>query len=106
MQPFVTYFSGLDLGQTNDPTALAVMEQRLIPDHVGRYLAHYACRVLERFPLGTSYVNIVSRVTSSFSADVGSSRSYPLWNTPLAIDQTGVGAAVVADADYLCPGNR
>jgi hypothetical protein len=95
MQPILTYFSGLDLGQTNDPTALAVMEQRLIPDHVGRYQAHYACRVLERFPLGTSYVNIVTRVTGLFSADVGSSRSYPLWNTALAIDQTGVGAAVV-----------
>jgi hypothetical protein len=95
MQPFVTYFSGLDLGQTNDPTALAVMAQRLVPDHVGRYVAHYACRVLERFPLGTSYVNIVTRVTGLFGADEGSSRTFPLWNTALAVDQTGVGAAVV-----------
>jgi hypothetical protein len=97
MQPFVTYFSGLDLGQTNDPTALAVMEQSWLPDphHAGRFLTSYACRVLERFPLGTSYVDIVARVKGLFSADVGSSRTYPLWNTPLAVDQTGVGAAVV-----------
>jgi len=115
----VTYFSGLDLGQVDDYSALTVMERRvtqhvqrglrvidrtsdgahseLIPAdpprpshlrHLHRSDAVYAVRHLERFRLGTSYTVIVDRVVDLFSRT-------PLSNSNLAVDQTGVGRAVV-----------
>lgn len=52
------YLVGLDLGQVNDPTALAIME---IQFNVG--LQHlYLARHLQRFELGTPYPDIVEQV--------------------------------------------
>jgi hypothetical protein len=84
------YFSGLDLGQTQDPTALAVLERTYLPDpkKTGSLLSHYAVRHLERFPLGTSYPEICARVAQRFEAA-------PLSGSYLGVDQTGVGRAVV-----------
>jgi hypothetical protein len=80
---------GLDLGQTTDFAALAVLERgsgnAVMPVVEG---PSYAVRHLARFPLGTPYTSIVSEVAR-------------LANTPtlacsaLVVDQTGVGRPVV-----------
>jgi len=79
------YIAGLDLGKSADYTALCVLEAH----GMGPEAAHH-CRHLQRFKLGTSYPHIVSVVRELC-------RREPLRsNKPLlAIDQTGVGAAVV-----------
>jgi len=76
---------GLDLGKMKDYSALSVVEM------YGRGPeALYHCRHLERFKLGTSYPTQVARVRELC-------RREPLASNPprLAIDQTGVGSAVV-----------
>jgi hypothetical protein len=78
------YFSGLDLGQAADHTALAVAEADVAPGRVPAYTVRH----LERFPLGTSYPAVVERVKGLFARD-------PLPGTLLAADQTGVGRPVV-----------
>jgi hypothetical protein len=79
------YFLGLDLGQTNDYTALAVLERTTTPDFRE---ASYALRHLQRYQLGTTYTAIVT--------DIASIASRPaLRDAPVVVDQTGVGRAVV-----------
>ena len=83
------YFLGLDLGQTRDFTALAVLE-RSPPTDAGTAVEppEYALRHLHRFPLGTPYTQIVPAVATLV-------RSGPLAESPVVVDQTGVGRAVV-----------
>ncbi len=79
------FFLGLDLGQTQDFTALAVLEcQPTTPTEQ----PGYALRHLRRFPLGTAYTEIVPAVARLAGAQ-------PLSGSPLVVDQTGVGRAVV-----------
>ncbi len=81
----VKYIVGLDLGKSQDYTALCVLEVHGSPPE-----ATYLCRHLERFKLGTSYPNQVARVRELCR------REPLLSNRPqLAVDQTGVGSAVV-----------
>ena len=80
------YFIGLDLGQTQDFTALAVLERRAVATPGMK--PEYALRHLGRFPLGTAYTEIVPAVTTL-------RRQEPLRQAPLVVDQTGVGRAVV-----------
>lgn len=84
------YYSGLDLGQMQDYSALVVVERTEHPDanNPKKSLYHFAVRHLHRWPLGTAYPAIVSDVKSLFSTP-------PLSNSNLAVDQTGVGRAVV-----------
>ncbi|HEY7068326.1 MAG TPA: hypothetical protein VII06_43155 [Chloroflexota bacterium] len=72
---------GLDLGQSNDPTALAAVEQT---GEAGT--ASYACRHLERW-LGVPYPEQVARVQQLL-------RTPELAGATLVIDRTGVGRAV------------
>jgi len=116
IQEEVTWFSGLDLGQSKDFTAFVTLEcrrmreQPVVPHHVvgprfdkkGYPILHppppprppydptrrYAIRGIERFDLGTSYPKIIDWVVARFATS-------PLLHTTLAIDQTGVGRAVV-----------
>lgn len=85
-----SYFSGLDLGQAQDYSALAVLEknQRPDPDRGGRLTNYYAVRYLERPPLGTSYTVVCTRMAELFAKP-------PLAGSVLAVDQTGVGRPVV-----------
>jgi hypothetical protein len=77
------YILGLDLGQAQDPSALAIAE-RFQPT---RGEATYAFRHLHRWPLGTPYTAIV--------ADVAALVTTPPLNFPvLTVDRTGVGRAV------------
>lgn len=81
-----SYVLGLDLGQTSDFTALAVLERH--PMETPAEKPEYALRHLKRFPLGTAYTEIVPTVGAV-------RRSEPLREAPLIVDQTGVGRAVV-----------
>jgi hypothetical protein len=108
----IKYIVGLDLGQTNDYTALAILEQTRYmerPNRVGAFggirswhglntvpasnpavkkKKTYAVRHLERFPLGTPYPTICDRLVDLFSRP-------GLSGATLVVDQTGVGRAVL-----------
>lgn len=89
------YTLGCDLGQTTDPTAIAVIERLQIPQlRVGRipetlqYATTYRVRHLERLPLRTSYIDVLKHVSRMLC-------TAPLTgNCRLVIDQTGVGRPV------------
>ena len=76
------YYIGLDLGQAQDYTALAVVEKIVKKDTKD---PNYHVRALERFALGTPYPVQVSRINEVMTHLPGSI---------LVIDQTGVGRAV------------
>ena len=82
-------YSGLELGQMHDYSALAVVERTTHPDpnNSKTTLYHFAVRHLHRWPLGTAYPAIVTDMRKLFAAP-------PLRSTALAVDQTGVGRAV------------
>jgi hypothetical protein len=82
------YFLGLDLGQSADYSALAILETRARPGAEARY----DCRHLQRWPLRTSYPSIVADVGKIVTrGPLGASAQPPI----LAVDATGVGAPVV-----------
>ncbi len=83
------YFIGLDLGQTQDFTALTVLERRSVTSALAMAnKPDYALRYLKRFALGTPYTEIVPAV-----AKIAGGKT--LMGSPLVVDQTGVGRAVV-----------
>src|SRR4029453_12529601 len=79
------FFCGLDLGQSQDFSALTVIERILMPE--GK--PHYHVRHLQRFPLQTSYPDIVHQLQTLLTTPL------LLHHTLLAVDATGVGAPVV-----------
>ena len=93
------YFLGLDLGQRQDFTAMAIVE-RVEPvavrfDYVAmlrretRLENQFMVRYVERVALGTSYVSVVRRVEEMVrSAELRG-------RCTVVVDGTGVGAAVV-----------
>src|SRR5258708_19783274 len=84
------YLIGLDLGQSRDYSALAIVQRVWNPvaDGMGRLVSHYALRHLQRWPLHTSYPAVVADLA-------GLVRTPPLSWPVLVVDQTGVGQAVV-----------
>src|SRR5229473_1377137 len=92
----VWYFVGLDLGQSLDHSALAVVERAdLTLDEIDHMTyerlkeRRYRVRFLERVALGTPYPNVVERVRAMV-------RAKPLvGQCTLVMDATGVGAPVV-----------
>lgn len=78
-------FIGLDLGQSKDYTALAIVER--VPNEKEKEIAALNCVHLQRWKLRTSYPAIVADVVRM----MGNLEGYP----SLAIDATGVGAPVV-----------
>jgi hypothetical protein len=90
------YFVGLDLGQSRDHSALAVVERAdLLRDEIDHATyerlkeRRYRVRFLERVALGTPYPNVVERVRAVV-------RAKPLvGRCTLVMDATGVGAPVV-----------
>jgi hypothetical protein len=79
---------GLDLGQAQDPTALAAVEQSRVESDGGRSVNFYAVRYLQRWPLGTPYTRVVADVADLLGRE-------KLAGCPVAVDMTGVGRAVV-----------
>jgi hypothetical protein len=79
------FFIGLDLAQTQDHTALAVL-QRVLTDKEPDYWVQH----LQRYPLGTPYTAIVPSVARLASAPALAEK-----NAVLVVDQTGVGRPLV-----------
>jgi hypothetical protein len=77
---FMAWVLGLDLGQAANCTALAALNRTSGGD--------YQIRHLERFALGTSYLTIVAQTVELVAKP-------PLSGCSLAVDQTGVGLAVM-----------
>jgi hypothetical protein len=84
----VNYFAGLDLGQVNDFTALAILTRRANDCLRPGQRPVYALGYLERYPMGTPYREIFASVRTML-------RSPPVHQTILAVDTTGVGQAVL-----------
>lgn len=83
----MSFVVGLDLGQSQDYTAIAVVEAPLSSGGLPAAALHV--RHLERLPLGTSYPSVARRVADLMSTP-------PLTaDTPLIVDATGVGMPVV-----------
>jgi hypothetical protein len=89
------FFLGLDLGQSQDFTAIAVLERVELTGewdgalHAPQRMTGMQLRYLERMALGTPYPEIVERVRSI-------TRSPMLQGTcHLVVDATGVGRPVV-----------
>jgi hypothetical protein len=74
------FYVGLDLGQARDPSAIALIERCGDPPL-------YSILQVKRFPLGTRYPEIVSRVAFGL-------QNHRIQPNRLAIDFTGVGRAV------------
>ena len=86
---FTDYVVGLDLAQTVDYSALAVIERKYREatfDEAAKVT--HAVRLLHRWPHGTSFPTIVADVSNLLAAP-------PLEYADLVVDRTGVGAAVV-----------
>src|SRR5579862_7708918 len=86
------FYIGLDLGQANEFTALAVLERPRVglDTHPRLRRPAYALRDLRRFPVGTPYPEMFQDVLKLLSHP-------PLacLDTLLVLDQTGVGSAVM-----------
>jgi len=89
------FFIGLDLGQVQDYTALTIIEKIYPPDE--EYLYHL--RHIERFPLHTSYPQIVDKVREYIQSFQPDDSVY------LVIDSTGVGLGIMDMfiKEYLYP---
>ena len=90
------YFVGLDLGQSADPTAIAVVERAEFPGewdavaYTHRIEMARRLRHMERMALGTLYPEVVERV-----AQVMRSPALSKGRRHLVVDATGVGRPVV-----------
>src|SRR6266436_4952086 len=94
-QEAATYFVGLDLGQSRDHSALAVVERAEVFGELD-YVTYerlralrYRVRFLERVRLGTPYPDVVGRVREVLRRPALAGRC------TLVMDATGVGAPVL-----------
>jgi len=89
------FIIGLDLGQVQDYTALTIIEKVYPPDE--EHLYHL--RHIERFPLHTSYPDVVDKVKEYL-------KSFQTYDSVyLVIDSTGVGLGIMDMfiIEYLYP---
>src|SRR5215208_4498899 len=95
-----TYYVGLDLGQSADHTALAVIQKVPVCDaKTGKHSKELHLKHLERYPLKTPYTDIadqVKRLLSGppFTTPALLSGRLARPTTELIVDKTGVGVAV------------
>jgi hypothetical protein len=90
------FFMGVDLGQSHDPTAIAVVRRHRViewygnPKHPLQRLKSevFQTGYLERIRLGTTYVAIVGHVARLLQRGIWAG------NIDLSIDRTGVGRPV------------
>ena len=83
------FYLGLDLGQSADFSALAIIERQKRESM--SFEPVYHCRHLHRWPLRTSYPTIVADTVRM----LGSGHVQKGMEPTLAVDSTGVGAPVV-----------
>jgi len=95
------FYVGLDLGQSADYTALAVIQDGKRENPAGGVETYLHLRHLERYPLRTLYPDIVESVVSLMRDERLSPNEYDpsrrrvFRRAPeLIVDQTGVGPAV------------
>jgi hypothetical protein len=94
------YYVGLDLGQSADYTALAVVQR--VPTYnpqTGKHSVELHLKHLERYPLKTPYTQIADNVRdllyeASFTGDIYDGFKICRARTELVVDKTGVGVAV------------
>src|SRR5215203_3938723 len=95
-----TYYVGLDLGQSADYTALAVVQKVPAYDpQTGKHSTELRLRHLERYPLKTPYTQIADHVHDllsgpPFTVPVLENGRVAKPSTQLIVDATGVGTAV------------
>src|SRR5215204_4095764 len=110
------YSVGVDLGQANDPTAIAVLEKTVVPPQtalfapVGKEPSNrlvegslvYDLVYLKRPKLGTPYDEIARRVADLICELEPQGAFGELGQVTLSVDGTGVGRAVVdlLDAEF------
>src|SRR5580700_10345176 len=84
------YVAGLDVGRSNERTALAVVERTEIANQQGkdRPIYQHAVRHLQRFAIGTPYNEICDALRDMFSRQ-------PLKGSVLVADVTAVGQPVL-----------
>jgi hypothetical protein len=97
----MAYFVGLDLGQSADYTALAVVQTVQERHEQGKLEMHLHLRHLERYPLRTPYTTIADGVAAlmrspALNRDEYDPRRHRVSKArvELLVDKTGVGAAV------------
>lgn len=95
--PENSYIVGLDLGQTNDYTALVVLERPRPVKGARVRPVTYSLRHIQRFKLRTPYPVMVQNVVELL-------RKAPLPGCLLVVDGTGVGRAVVDMLDNALRG--
>jgi hypothetical protein len=83
----MTFYVGLDLGQSNDYTALAVVEDGGVASEAGLHV-----RGLKRYDLRTGY-DVIADSVADLMRDPA--LSTPKRRPELIVDETGVGKAVV-----------
>jgi len=97
---FSDYYAGLDLGQSADYTALAVVQRAPTYDQqTGKHGVELHLRHLERFALKTPYTDIADFVRalltgSPFTDNIRDGFRIRKARTELIVDKTGVGVAV------------
>jgi hypothetical protein len=97
----VAYFVGLDLGQSADYTALAIVQSGKEIDEERKAKPYLHLRHLERYPLRTPYTTIADGVATLMRSEALNAYEYdPVVNrtarpkVELVVDKTGVGVAV------------
>src|SRR3712207_8988353 len=85
------FYVGLDLGQSNDFTALAIVQDVKETNEEGKLARYLHLRHLERYPLKTSYTSVADSVVTLVSDPRLWDRRKPPY---LVVDATGVGKAV------------
>jgi hypothetical protein len=95
------FYVGLDLGQSADYTALAVVHSVHTRTPDGKAAKGLHLRHLERYPLRTPYPEIVEKVAALVRDERLAPTEYDPWRgryssqpPALVVDNTGVGAAV------------
>jgi hypothetical protein len=95
------FYVGLDLGQSADYTALAVIHDTFVEPTPGYRHKRLQLRHLERYPLRTSYTTIADGVAAILRSEVLTSDEYDPSRHRIAkpkvellVDKTGVGRAV------------
>jgi hypothetical protein len=97
----MAYYVGLDLGQSNDYTALAVVQSVKQRGLDGSTKTFLHLRHLERYPLGKPYTSVADGVTALIRSPVFNRDEYDPTRgrvarpkVELIVDKTGVGVAV------------
>jgi hypothetical protein len=95
------FYVGLDLGQSADYSALAVIQGVKEMSEGGKIQPHLHLRHLERYPLRTPYTDIADRVAALMRSEQlngveydPSRRRTTKTRSELLVDKTGVGAGV------------